>query len=374
MNRAVASMPVRLLLTWTLVCLAPEGLAGVLAAVEPPMATEAIQTPAAPAPEPPVAEVTPPDAVVIVRHDHGSRIRIGGSVVVERGERVDDVVAVLGSVTVRGEVTGSAVAVGGNVHVEDGASVGGEVVAVGGRIIAAPTARLSGSAEQIAIDFPEITRIGPDGPDVIFRVLPDWQRISGALIGVSLFRLGSLLLLGLAAALVFRSMVGRVADRVADAPLEALVIGVGLQILLLPALIATCLALAISVIGLPLVPVLLVAGCGLWLVGFAGAVAAAGRGVLRMAGLAQPSLLASFVLGGLPFALLTAGSRIAWWSRGELAGWPMAAAIAGLVIEGAFWSLGAGGLALAWLRREAPSAALAGSPPAPPAPAVPVQL
>ncbi len=368
MSRTVPAAWVRVLLTWTLVCVGPQtGVAGVLAAIEPPMVAEAADPPADPVKTEPPAD----DPVVVVLHDRGSRVRIGGSIVVDRGERVQDVVAILGSVTVRGEVTGSAVAVGGDVRVEDGGSVGDEVVAIGGRITASPHARISGRAEQVAIDFPEIVRIGPDGPDVTFRVLPDWPRVIGALTGLSFFRLGALLVLGLAVAMVFAPTVHRAADRAAAAPVEAFVIGLGLQVVVLPALVATCLALLVSIIGLPLVPVVLVVATGAWLVGFVGAVAAAGRGALRLVGRQEPSLLAGYILGGLPFAVLTLGSRLAWWSRGEMAGWPMTAALAGLVIEGVFWSLGAGALLLAWLRRPDPAAPAVTPPPAPP---LPVQL
>lgn len=370
MSRRVRWMTLRALLTWTLVCLAPQtGLAYVIAVAEPPMVTEAEEPQVGPP-----SYTSPDEGVVVVRHHHGSRVRIGGPVVVERGERVDDAVAVLGSVTVRGEVTGSAVAVGGDVRVEEGASIDGEVVAVGGRIVTAPTARISGHAEQIAIDFPQITRIGPDGPDVTLKVLPDWNRVIGALAGASMFRLVSLLLIGLGVVMVFRAATLRAADQAAGSPLESVVIGLGLQVLLLPALLATCLALAVSVIGLPLVPVLLVVVCGVWLVGFCGAAVAAGRGALRLVGAGNPSPLAAFILGGLPFAVLTIGSRLAWWSRGELGGGALTAAIGGLVLEGLLWSVGAGALVLSWLRGASASAARPIAPPPPPTPAVPVQL
>lgn len=379
MSRPAPAFAIRALLTWSLVCLAPEmGLAGVLAAVEPVMATDQADPQAVPpAPVPP--DVAPPaqeiteaqpttDSVVVVRHDRGSRIRIGGPLVVERGERVEDVVAVLGDVTVRGEVTGDAVAVGGSIHVEDGGSVGGQVVAVGGRIITAPTARLSGRAEQVAIDFPEVVRIGPDGPDVVFRIMPDWQRVIGASVGVSVFRLVSLLLLGLAVAVVLAGRVGATADQAAGSPFESLVIGLGLQIVLIPVVILTSLALLVSLIGLPLVPVLLLVAGGLWLVGFVGATAALGRGALRLAGVASPSLPAAFLVGGLPFAALTIGSRLAWWSYGSMGGPTMAAALTGLAIEGLLWSIGGGAFVLSLLRGASPAPTGTMVPPSPPVP------
>ncbi len=316
----------------------------------------------------------PDEDTVSVRRHYGSRVRIGGSVAVERDERVDDAVAVLGSVTVRGEVTGSAVAIGGDVFVEDGALVEGAVVAVGGRIVTAPTARVSGRAEQVAIDFPEIVRIGPDSPDAIVRVLPDRSRVVGALAALTVFRLASLLLVGLGVLILFRTTALRVADRAAGSPIESLIIGLALVALALPAVLATCFALAVSVVGLPLIPVVMLIACGVWLVGFCGATVGIGRGMLRLVGIGDASPLVAFVLGGLPFAALTIGSRVMWWSKSGSGGVVLAVAIAGLVFEGLLWSVGAGAFVLSRLRRSPTQTARpVGSQP-PPAPAQPIQL
>lgn len=106
-----------------------------------------------------------------VRHgDGGTRIRIGdhgGAIVIDEtdavvrmfsditidpGERIDgDVVAVFGSVTVRGEVTGNVVAVMGSVTLEPGAAVEGDAVAVGGVLEQEPGARVSG--ESVSVGF-----------------------------------------------------------------------------------------------------------------------------------------------------------------------------------------------------------------------------
>lgn len=371
MRHPATSAAVRVLLTWTMLCLAPDaGLARVLAAVEPPSVTESGSS-AEPAQS--GADVGAVETPVVVERRGRTRIRLGGPVVVEKGERVEDVVAIFGSVTVRGEVHGNAVAVGGSVRGEQGATIRGDVVAIGGGIEMAPDVRLSGRAEHVAIGFPEIRVYGSNDPEFSLQFLPDRRSIAGALAGVSIFRLTALLLLGLAAALVFSSTVGRTADVAAHSPLQALVIGVGLQLLLVPALIVLSLSLAVMVVGLPLIPVVLVAAGAVWLVGFTGATSAAGRGVLRAVGIANPSLLSSFLLGGLPVAVLAIVSRIGWVQRDQWGGWPLALALAALLIEGLLWSIGAGALAMTWIRRRDPLPVAAAPPPTPP-PGLPVQL
>lgn len=88
----------------------------------------------------------------IVMEDDHAVVRMFSDITVEAGERVDgDVVAVLGSITVRGEVTGNVVAVGGSVALEPGAEVNGDAVAVGGVLEQEPGARVGG--ESVSVGF-----------------------------------------------------------------------------------------------------------------------------------------------------------------------------------------------------------------------------
>ena len=79
-------------------------------------------------------------------------VRMFSDIAIDEGERIDgDVVAVFGSVTVRGEVTGNVVAVMGSVILEPGAGVDGDAVAVGGVLEQEPGARVSG--ESVSVGF-----------------------------------------------------------------------------------------------------------------------------------------------------------------------------------------------------------------------------
>jgi hypothetical protein len=131
-------------------------------------------------------------------------------------------------------------------------------------------------------------------------------------------------------------------------------------------------ALVISIVGIPLVPLGALLVGGLWLVGFVGASTACGRGVLRLVGLERARPDAACFVGTLPFVTLAVVSRAAWWSGADPVGWALPVAVTGALIEGVLWTLGAGAGVLYWLRRGRPAPA---APPVPPeAPPLPVQL
>jgi hypothetical protein len=343
------------------------------------------------APEPPIAATTPepgaeaqvpnhvedhPSGVVVVSHGSESRIRILGSLVVERGQRAGDVVAILGSVTVRGDVEGDVVAVGGGIEVADGASVSGNLVAVGGRLDVSPGARVSAHSERIAIGFPEFSVSSPGDPQVSFRFLPDRAWLAGMALTGSVVRLTALAVLCVMALVLFGPAIDRVARRVAESPGESLVVGIGVQLLLAPAVLALSVGLAITVIGIPLVPLFILMVAGAWMTVFAAAAVALGRGMLRLVGARGAGLLPCFIVGMLPAVGLTLASRIAWWNGVSLGGWAMGVAMLGALVEGVLWTLGAGAGLLEWLRRK--GRATAAPPAIPPEPEdgtpVPVQL
>jgi len=77
-------------------------------------------------------------------------VQMGEDIVIERGEHVlGHVLAMGGSVTVRGVVDDDVVAMGGDVILEDGAQVRGDAVAIGGNVEKAPGASIVGSAVSL---------------------------------------------------------------------------------------------------------------------------------------------------------------------------------------------------------------------------------
>ncbi|MEP7027667.1 MAG: hypothetical protein ABI960_03640 [Candidatus Eisenbacteria bacterium] len=103
------------------------------------------------APEAPRALRGPEDArtVAFRRRIHAGDndvVQVGQDIAVERGEHIlGHVFAMGGNITIRGMVDDDVVAMGGDVTLEDGATVRGDVVSLGGSVHKAPTATILGS-------------------------------------------------------------------------------------------------------------------------------------------------------------------------------------------------------------------------------------
>lgn len=101
------------------------------------------------------------DGPVVVIDDEGDNVvRLFADAEVPAGQRIEgNVVAVFGSVTVRGQVAGDAVAVFGSVRLAPGAVVDGDAVAVGGALERDPTATVSGQSVAIEPGFGQRPRL-----------------------------------------------------------------------------------------------------------------------------------------------------------------------------------------------------------------------
>jgi hypothetical protein len=86
-------------------------------------------------------------------------IKIGETLIVKEGKTVEDAVSISGDVRVYGTVTGSAVALGGNVEVESGGKINGDAVALGGDI----SVKNNGEISQKAVSIGGKTRVDYGG-------------------------------------------------------------------------------------------------------------------------------------------------------------------------------------------------------------------
>jgi hypothetical protein len=236
---------------------------------------ERAQEPPPHPPEPTHApEVHPPDQRdERVREHIGERVAVFGRVAVERDQVVDgQVVTVFGSSRIDGEVRDQVVAVFGSIELGPESRVDGDVTVVGGQLHRAPGSVVTGSAREIGVG---------GAPTFSFRGMPWWdgdfmfQPFSGTarLMG-TVFRLILLMLLGAIALLIAREPVERIADRMTADPIKAAVVGVLAELLFFPLLVLTCVILAITIIGIPLllfVPFLIVGLLFVLLGGFIGA-------------------------------------------------------------------------------------------------------
>lgn len=169
-----------------------------------------------------------------------SLVKVGSSVVVPLGSEVKDAVSVGGNVTVYGKVAGDAVAVGGNVFLKETGKVVGDAVAVGGVVVKEPGSIVRGNSVEIAA--PGVV------PAMSFFVN------GGILKGMILFKLLSfvgLIVLTIIMVSLFMSQLGRISGAIEGSLLRSFLYGLLILILFLPIAIV----LAISLIGIMLIPI-----------------------------------------------------------------------------------------------------------------------
>lgn len=282
----------------------------------------------------------------------GDRFRLFRDVRVERDETASEAVAVLGRVTVLGEVRSDAVAVGGSVRVEG--TVRGDVTAVGGSIILGPDAEIGGDATAVGGEvrrargarvrgsISEVTTGRPLGwltgerdedqqprreragsrmssrerdernvwrRDWLPRDWPQyglgwpwWSDHDGPTVFERMINTGLLIVLTLILLLTARRSTEGLARRLRATPLRATATGLAVQVATLPLLAIAAVVLLVSIIGIPLlllIPVFLLVLLLASLLGYASVAAAVGRWLGRRLGREDDGPLVVAILGVL---------------------------------------------------------------------------
>jgi hypothetical protein len=299
----------------------------------------------------------------------GARVRVGGNVIVREGERIGEAVAVFGSVEVNGATAGDVVAIAGDVRLGPSARVRGDVVVVGGVLRAAESAHVAGDVTEVRL-WPSDVSVGwPDGR-IAVSVSPDWPRIARFMWLSGLVGALTLLVLGVGVALA--------APRAADtallasrAVMRSWLAGLAVQVLLVPALAVVATALAVSVVGIPLLAALPFVVLGVViaaLVGFTGVVSAIGSAFLPARLRGRTTALAYTIGLAIVLSLGLVG-RYVWMSSGGYSIWAVALIAIGCLIEHTMWTIGLGGALRGWLAtRSRRRTAVALGPTAPPVP------
>lgn len=253
-----------------------------------------------PAPQPP-ERVVPEERRDYPHRTRGDRVNIFGDVRVREGEQINgQVVAVLGSARIDGEVEDQVVAVLGSVELGPKAVVRGDIVSVGGRVHRADGAQVRGGVTEVALSHvhlpeeivPFISGVG------LFSVFDGFGAVP-RLIG-STFRLLLLITLGAVAYFIARRTVERSAERVQDNPVKVTFVGLAAGLLIGPILFIASFVLILTIIGIPLlllVPFILVFLLLLSLAGFTGTALAIGQWGSRRFGIGGGAGLASVVVG-----------------------------------------------------------------------------
>ncbi len=316
-------------------------------------AAPAAAAPAAAAPSPAPAPETPARSV----ERKGDIVRIGGGAVnVAENERVEgDVVAIGGPVTVNGEVTGDVVAVMGGLTLGPRAVIRGEVTAVGGPFKRDPQAQVFGKVNEVGI--------GPNGQTIPPYRINARNLLFGSLasragtLATTVTRVLMFMLFVLIVTAVGHRPVQQIAARIAAEPVRAGLVGLLAEILFVPVLVLTIIALVISIIGIPLlilVPFGIILVGVVMLVGFTGTAHIVGGWVLDRFGRTERSPYLVVATGLVVIAGLTLIGRLFALAVGGF-GAPLY--VVGYLIEYLAWTIGFGAAILAWIsvRRHAAS-------------------
>jgi hypothetical protein len=291
-------------------------------------------------------------------------VRFGGDITIDENERVDgNVVAIMGSIRIDGEVRGDVVAVGGSVELGPKSLVSEDVAVVGGRFQRAPGARVQGGLHEVGvgeIDFGDWRWDRGWGPPFV-----GFSR-SLALMS-TLGRVAVLSVLAVLVMLLGREYVERSSVRAASEPLKAGAIGFLAQLLFIPVLVVTCIVLIITIIGIPLlllIPFAVLALGLLALLGFTGVAYRVGHAASRRLGWNVSGYYLPTILGVVIVVSPLLLARLLSLVGGPFIPLAIGLAIVAFIVEWVAWTVGFGSVALARFDRPRyPAAPIANAPP-----------
>jgi hypothetical protein len=290
-----------------------------------------------------LAQSTTSRADTRVYRTTGTRIAIARDLHVAHDEEIRDAVAVVGgSLRVDGLVRDGIVVVGGNLELGPEAHVGGDIVLVGGGLTRAEGSRISGSVSDIGLGAWKDWGISVRSwPWIELGEAGRWLGLLAAMVRVAL-----LALFAGAVLLVARARVARVAGAAVAEPGRAMLIGLAAELLFLPVLIIGSIALALTIIGIPLLalllPLTLVASLVALLMGFTALACRVGQWIEDRLGLRFHSLVAATALGLLVIVGPSLLSRAIGVAPEPVRDAAFGLLVAGAVIEFVVWTIGLG--------------------------------
>lgn len=203
-----------------------------------------------------------------------SRISFGEDLTITAGEIITgDIIVYGGDATVDGVVKGDVVCFGGDIRLGPQAEVEGDVVVAGGTVNAAPGARIGG--EKVILGgssgnlekFKKLGRLGTEKVGPVKAVVKFTKEV---------VFFGFLIFVGLLLTVFLPRQFGRVEEHLKDDFPRSALLGVALMVVLPIAL----LILTVSIIGLPLVPLIILFALAAALAGYVVFARVLGRRIL----------------------------------------------------------------------------------------------
>jgi hypothetical protein len=258
------------------------------------------------------------------------------------GTTVNGTVVARGPVDVLGTVTGSVVSLAGDVIVHRGGVVRGDALAVGGRVVA-DSGQVDGEMRSMAALPALVSAASPavDSRTPAQRTLDAVRLVAGTF--------GVLLIIAIGVLLFAEPNLDEVVGTLERQFGKAFWVGLAGQLLILPALVVLIVALAVSILGILLIPFAIVAyaiaAAGLVTLGFLAVARLVGGALWHPAG-ASPRMraLGALAIGVAVFFVL--------WSVAALLVWaPLAATVVRAAALAATWAAITLGLGAAILSR-----------------------
>jgi hypothetical protein len=188
--------------------------------------------------------------------DNPNIVKIGGDVAVAEGQKVKNVVAIGGQITIKGTVTGHAIAIGGSVVLTRSAIVEGNVISVGGVIVIAKGAEVYGSLKEI--------NSSDIAASLASALNEDWEGWSWVFAILSLLVFIGILILAILLVTLIPKPICLVSTAIKEYPFKVFFVG----LLMLVSIVPLAVLLTISVLGIVFIPLEMAVVVCFALVGF----------------------------------------------------------------------------------------------------------
>lgn len=237
-------------------------------------------------------------------------VRFGGRVI-EAGDTVTGpVLTAAGDLRVRGMIRGTAIAIGGDVILEPGAVVTGDAISVLGSV-RADRGTIGGTARAFAGSFSWLDQV---------EQAPPARRGTGDAMSLSLGWLVVMLLIGVGVLVFAGAYLDGVTDVLEQSFWRSFLVGIAGELGVIPVLLLVIAALAVTVVGILLIPFAIVAYvlavAGFLTLGFLAVARLAGGSLGSTAGSARGRALRGLVFGIVLFMGAWVVAAAFQWSAG----------------------------------------------------------
>ncbi len=235
-------------------------------------------------------------------------VKFGSDVVVEEDEKIDgDVVALGGSIEIKGTVTGDVVAIGGDVDIFSTAVIEGNAVSIGGDVIKRGEAVIRGEKVSVAFLRGPFFKFPPMLTHFRFPFVFTPFRPPGWSLFLRIIRIAFILFLGIVVVSVFPKHVNKVKEKTKHEFLKSGLVGLLAEILVLPIFIL----LIITIIGIPVAllvePLLILAAV---ILGYTGVCLFVGEKIQEHTSLKPDTKIMILVMGILAVELVPLAARV----------------------------------------------------------------